>query len=380
MTRSTLAIGYMIQEYEPFWFRAAWWFKLYPDGATSDRHNFSPLLLASIHGLAPAVKVLLKEGDGSLELRDRYGRTALGWAAALGYYDVAKLLIDGPGGMLKRLGRLSFWRGADIESRDDIGATPLIWATMGGAESIARLLVHKGADIEAKDGDGMTALLVASRSRGETAIAGFLLDMGANIEAKDDSGRTPLLRAVGSATVLLLLQKGANTEAKNDFGRTALMLAADTGRQDIAALLIENKAMLEAKDKLSRTALSIACFNGDLNMARFLLQKGADVDTKDGFAQSPLSSACNRRNEAVIKLLLESHADIELRCRHGLTPLSHVWQSERVSRNPYPSPTFYLKTVPTWREETVMAGRYFHNMLSWAIAARCGGFSITEPI
>ena len=49
--------------------------------------------------------------------------------------------------------------GADIESKDKDGRTPLSWAAERRYESVVKLLPENGADINAKDESGQTPLL-----------------------------------------------------------------------------------------------------------------------------------------------------------------------------------------------------------------------------
>lgn len=49
-------------------------------------------------------------------------------------------------------------RGADIESKDSHGQTPLSWAAENGHEVTVQILHEKGADIESKDSEGRTPL------------------------------------------------------------------------------------------------------------------------------------------------------------------------------------------------------------------------------
>ena len=59
--------------------------------------------------------------------------------------------------------------GIDINTRGNLGETPLITAARLGHKQIVNYLLQKGADPEIKDFDGITALFLAIRNR-NTAI------------------------------------------------------------------------------------------------------------------------------------------------------------------------------------------------------------------
>ena len=56
--------------------------------------------------------------------RDRYGRTALSWAAGCGHLEVVKLLLEAK---------------AEVDSKDNYSQTPLSWAAEKGHEAVVRL-------------------------------------------------------------------------------------------------------------------------------------------------------------------------------------------------------------------------------------------------
>ncbi|MDP7051124.1 MAG: ankyrin repeat domain-containing protein [Verrucomicrobiota bacterium] len=67
--------------------------------------------------------------------------------------------------------------GADLNSKDEFGGTPLHNAAMEGHKEIAELLIDKGADMNVLDGDGYTPLDWAILND-ETEIADFLRKHG----------------------------------------------------------------------------------------------------------------------------------------------------------------------------------------------------------
>lgn len=90
-------------------------------------------------------------------------------------------------------------------------------------DELVRWLVEQGADINARDNYGATPLHKHAMSWcGNTEL---LLDLGANIEAVDYQNETPLFAAAGSfkpKAVHTLVTKGANISAKNKMRQTPL--------------------------------------------------------------------------------------------------------------------------------------------------------------
>ncbi|KAF3208106.1 hypothetical protein TWF106_011539 [Orbilia oligospora] len=68
--------------------------------------------------------------------------------------------------------------GAEIETKDKYGRTPLLWATENGDKTMVELLLAAKAEIETKNSEGLTALSLATRG-GYKAIVQLLLQAGA---------------------------------------------------------------------------------------------------------------------------------------------------------------------------------------------------------
>lgn len=70
--------------------------------------------------------------------------------------------------------------GADINSPDIVGWTPLLWAAKAGNVGVTELLLERGVLIDHVDIDGNTALHVAAHF-GQIETTRILLDYGANL-------------------------------------------------------------------------------------------------------------------------------------------------------------------------------------------------------
>ena len=60
--------------------------------------------------------------------------------------------------------------GADVNARNDRGATPLLEAARYGHNDIARVLIAAGANVNAKDNDGKTALMLAIQGNHDEVV------------------------------------------------------------------------------------------------------------------------------------------------------------------------------------------------------------------
>jgi ankyrin repeat protein len=123
--------------------------------------------------------------------------------------------------------------GADIESRDPDGLTPLVHAIIAGNAGIAEVLIQRGASIDAWNANGETALMTAVWWR-ETDIVHLLMKAGADVNSKMASGENALEWAVfrGCDDIAKKLMEAG---AKKEF--SAAFLESASTRDDIAATL-----------------------------------------------------------------------------------------------------------------------------------------------
>ncbi len=114
-----------------------------------------------------------------------------------------------------------------LESKNELGKTPLHYAVTFAQKEAMEYLIAQGADASAPDGTGLTPLHVAAIVDVRGA-ARLLLDAGAALEATDSFGDTPLHSAAmhGSMHVLdFLLDREADPSRTNNEGLRPLDLA-----------------------------------------------------------------------------------------------------------------------------------------------------------
>ncbi|OKP06952.1 Ankyrin repeat domain-containing protein 50 [Penicillium subrubescens] len=266
------------------------------DGHDGVKNVNKSLLHAAKIGDEAAVRLLLEKG-AELESKDDDGWTPLACAAMNGHEAVVSLLLE---------------KGAELESKDDDGWTPLAWAAMNGHEAVVSLLLEKGAELESKVDDGWTPLTCAAMN-GHEAVVSLLLEKGAELESKDDDGWTPLAWAAMNgheAVVSLLLEKGAELESKDDDGLTPLAWAAKNGHEAVVKQLLATDSVdVNSNDNNGRTPLAWAVQNDNEAVVRLLLDTdGVDVNSNDKNSMTPLALAAKNGYQAVVRLLLDTES------------------------------------------------------------------------
>lgn len=111
------------------------------DAAWAGGRDDQRLITGARGKIMPMIIGALNAG-ADIEARDEIGRTALIWAAFQGHGPMLAYLID---------------QGADVNARDDRNRTALMWAAIAGRDDAVQTLMAHGADAAAADTDGKTA-------------------------------------------------------------------------------------------------------------------------------------------------------------------------------------------------------------------------------
>jgi ankyrin repeat protein len=120
----------------------------------------------------------------------------------------------------------------------------LIEAAENGDIVSAKALITKGANVNAKDEDGATPLIIAAR-KNDVEMAALLIQNGAKAGEKDDYGVNALMESAhggGIPIARILLSNGADVGAKDSFEETALKKALSGGHKELADVLRKHGA------------------------------------------------------------------------------------------------------------------------------------------
>ena len=211
-------------------------------------------------------------------------------------------------------------RGAELNSQNKMGKSPLSWAIDKNQIEIVQVLLTE-YNLNSKM---INNALFDAVHLGDIDIAKLLIENGADINTQKEFGNTSLHLAVREKNfdlVKLLIEYGADVNIKNNADWTPLHWTASNGYYDVAKLLIENGADVNIKGDTGWTPLHEAAFIGYYDVAKLLIENGADVNIKDEDGWTPLHEAAFKGNIDIGKCLIENGADPFIKNKNGKTPL-----------------------------------------------------------
>ena len=155
-------------------------------------------------------------------------------------------------------------RARTVNSRDQIGASTIHWASAGGFNALVERLLEAGADANAVEFDGTTPIILASKY-GHAETIKLLLENGATLNPT--ASMQPLCFASEwghLAAVEALVDGGADVNQAESDGQTPLHWASAFGHADVVEFLVKKGAAVVVESSLGRTPMQLAArFNHD---------------------------------------------------------------------------------------------------------------------
>ncbi len=136
--------------------------------------------------------------------------------------------------------------------------------SLGNVESVTRLL-EQGADVNTSDANGVTPLIAAAY-KNHVEVAQVLIDAGADVNKQDNTKQSAYLISTSDGYLELLkitLAAGANVHSLDSYNGTGLIRAADRGHVEIVAELLKTDIDINHINRLGWTALLEAIILGD---------------------------------------------------------------------------------------------------------------------
>jgi ankyrin repeat protein len=164
--------------------------------------------------------------------------------------------------------------GIPIETRDEFGKTPLIWAATFSHLALVGLLLSRRADTETRDLGGFTALHWAAANGNDVALS-LLLEHGAQIDAQNHVGVTPLMQAASRGqrnTLRLLLEAGAAMQQTDQNGQTALFYALKNNHFRVTETLLQQQSKIDAAGAAQQSAFNAGLNHSDTNIRQLFVK------------------------------------------------------------------------------------------------------------
>ena len=259
----------------------------------------------------PAVCQVLIDAGSDIETKDDMGRSPLHWSCHSGELAVVKMLVEA---------------GAGVCVTDDRGNTCLTIAADGHTETVRYLVGLKDVNVNHKADDDWSALFNAVL-RNHADVVEVLIDAGADIETTDEQGCSPLhwaCRSGALAVVIILVAAGAGACVTCNFGDTCLMFAARYGHTETVRFLVglsQAHGSHKSDDGYS-AVLEVAVELNHADVMQVLIDAGADIEVKGNDGRSPLLVASQCGNPQVVKVLVKAGADVCVTDSQGHTCLT----------------------------------------------------------
>ena len=234
--------------------------------------------------------------------------------------------------------------GADIETKDICGRSPLHWACRSGALDVVKVLLKAGAGVCVTDNQGYTCLFYAAQ-HGHTETVRYLVGLPeVDVNHKGERGTAVNVAAIANHAdmVEVLIDAGADIEAKDvsghNAGRSPLHVASQRGNLRVVEVLVKAGAGMCVTDNGGETCLSLAAFNGHTEIVRTLLcMPEVDVNQSNTRGYTSLHLAVSRKHyqvfqkrSAVCQVLIDAGADVEAKDDMGFSPLHFACEAEKL--------------------------------------------------
>jgi len=201
-----------------------------------------------------------------------------------------------------------------LESKDDMGNTPLISAcfappTFIPKAVVAIFLIGKGANVNAKNNWGGTPLYLAIR---DFDLMQRLIAKGAEVNVQAFVGITPLHQAASSGNLKvakLLIDHGAALNARSQDGTVLHQIINRKSKSNVemAKLLLESGAKLQ-EFSFGNTELHLAALKGCAELVPLLVKHGADVNAVNEYNHTPLYYAAKHGHRKAAEALVAAGA------------------------------------------------------------------------
>uniref|UniRef100_A0A2P2I0H6 Ankyrin repeat protein RF_0381 n=1 Tax=Hirondellea gigas TaxID=1518452 RepID=A0A2P2I0H6_9CRUS len=302
------------------------------DPSRCNNRGYTPLMNASLIRETESVRALLAAGAHT-EAVDFRGETALFKAVYSNCVETVIILIKAGANVNARckiertplmvnnsysILNILLQNDSDTNAADVDGYTPLHHCAISNKPQFLRVLTLHGARINTRCNLGNTPLQIAIRSRSVDCV-NYLLSKGANVSTKNDMDVTLFHELIipwdffQSVNVFSIV----NTPSLVQEIQNYLAPVSDTNLEMVKELMTKGgDCDIPSVGGVSPLMLAALC--GDLNLCRFLLSEGsADPHLVDEDGRSVLCYACRGGHSSIVRLLMQKDCVVNSADKNG---------------------------------------------------------------
>ncbi|MCX6258583.1 MAG: ankyrin repeat domain-containing protein [Bacteroidia bacterium] len=220
-------------------------------------------LIAAVRSNKPAAAELLLRNSAEINEMDYYGCSALMYASAFGLDTMADMLM---------------YYDADVNIRSSVdSSSALNMAALTANVAIAQNLLDHGADVNSADLFGYTPLMIAIQNN-DTAMVSLFLNHKADVNKFNSVGYNALHIASekGFADIVSrLITKGADPHQPSRAGMLPREIASMNENYDVVTVLKKNGAGFDYRPRFNKLVFS---FDGDFNLKDVFLGGYAGIN------------------------------------------------------------------------------------------------------
>ncbi|XP_046330259.2 ankyrin repeat domain-containing protein 50-like [Haliotis rufescens] len=264
------------------------------DLTTTDANKDDVLHQACRGGATSIVEYVLSQDIADINGKGKNGLTPVMIAAERAHKDIFYLLLS---------------KGSDLSGRSVSGDYILHCASIGGNVEIIEYLLSQGIDdINSRGQLGATPVMMAAQKVRREAF-GLLVSRGSDLTVVDENNDSLLHHACSGGSVdiveyvLSVSRKDINRRGQH--GLTPIMMAAYKGNSLAFHLLAEIHCNMSLKSDKNLNIFHIACISGNVEIVECLISKGADMSSEGGeHDRTPISMAAMKGHRMVFDLLV----------------------------------------------------------------------------
>uniref|UniRef100_A0A1I7YI30 ANK_REP_REGION domain-containing protein n=1 Tax=Steinernema glaseri TaxID=37863 RepID=A0A1I7YI30_9BILA len=209
--------------------------------------------------------------------------------------------------------------GANPNSHNEDGLTPLHQCAIDNNESILKLLLRCGADVNAQDTEQWTPLHAAACCA-HIEIVRILIAHGANLLAVNADGNMPYDICDEERTLDVIESEMSNRGITQEY-IDQMRGAPEKKMLDDMKALHQSGQPLDVRMSDGSTYLHVAAANGYYDVAAFLLRCGVPPSVRDNDLWMPIHAAACWPQPDLIELLCEYGGDVNATTNANETPM-----------------------------------------------------------